>query len=217
MEVQTLASHPAASILLDRLQIFESTSSVQQETIDSDELKQKTNYPLCAIRPALDLWCDMLELPGSGWPIRDDTCGTHSFGDVDLISKYPKGVSGELVLAALSGGLLGLAPATIAEGDILVYVPNVFPFMILRPKSDVYEFRGLAHVHGVMDPEFWEGLDMSAMPNETFVIAQVSVVFEYDAVFFLALYQPDCHNGLQRNLVRLMHYRVVQFWTIQDL
>jgi hypothetical protein len=113
----------------------------------------------------------MLGLPGSGWSIRDNSCGTHSFGDADLISKHAKGVSGELVLAALSGGLLGLAPATIAEGDVLAYVPNVFTFMILRTKSEVYEFRGFAHVHGAMDPEFWEGLDMSAMPNETLIIA----------------------------------------------
>lgn len=75
----------------------------------------------------------------------------------------------DLVLFLTSAGLIGFAPATTAPGDIIVYVPNIFPFMLLRPTGGTFEFRAFAYVHHAMTPEFWESFDMAK-------VAQVNVL-----------------------------------------
>ena len=74
------------------------------------------------------------------------------------------------VLFSNSAGPIGLAQAAISESDIIAYVPNIFPFMIVRVTGDAQEFRRFAYVHHTANPKFWGVFDMSNTPKETIII-----------------------------------------------
>ena len=57
---------------------------------------------------------------------------------------------------ATTAGFLGLGPATMEEGDVIVlFCPSRAP-AVLRPYGDTYEFLGFAYVHGIMNGELLE-------------------------------------------------------------
>lgn len=84
---------------------------------------------------------------------------------------------GGLSLFALGNGLVGLAPAGVAVGDIVVAAPcaddKTSPFLLLRQRqgaSGNTGFRGMVYVHGCMHRMFCEGWrDLDGM-GEEFVI-----------------------------------------------
>lgn len=162
-----------AELIIQQLQIC----GLKDPDPEDERIYSEMSYhPPALVRPALDMWSEVCGFHGLVCPLHGKAYRRHSLFSMNLIGKYAAAVFGGLVLVALSGGLVGFAHQTVAEGDILVYVPKIFPFMILRPKGDVHEFRGFSYVHGIMDLEFWRCIDMSAMPKETFVTASVSLI-----------------------------------------
>lgn len=65
--------------------------------------------------------------------------------------------AGEASVFATSTGLIGLAPATVAAGDVIVLVRNRLQFLLLRPCNSLgrqtYHFGGLVYVHDFMTLE----------------------------------------------------------------
>jgi hypothetical protein len=70
--------------------------------------------------------------------------------DLCLYGLYALASSDGCCLFSTSTGLVGISPASITAGDVLVLVqgPNC-PFLMLRPIEAHYEFRGLPMVHGL--------------------------------------------------------------------
>ena len=58
-------------------------------------------------------------------------------------------------------GLVGLAPPSVQEGDVVVIVPYVGSPLVLRPHHEeetiFYQIVGEVYVHGIMDGEFIDG------------------------------------------------------------
>ncbi|KAH6699714.1 heterokaryon incompatibility protein-domain-containing protein [Leptodontidium sp. MPI-SDFR-AT-0119] len=57
---------------------------------------------------------------------------------------------------ATASGFLGLGPATMEEGDVIVLFCSSRAPAALRPRGDTYEFLGFAYVHGIMNGELLE-------------------------------------------------------------
>lgn len=111
----------------------------------------------------MDIWSECV-----GIPLAQDSIGSSIMGGrfLDYTDRVAKG----LTLFSTSNGLVGFAPGSITGGDIIAYVPNPFPFMVLRPKGDTHEFRGFAYIHHAISPKFWESFDMATVPKSTFTI-----------------------------------------------
>ena len=90
--------------------------------------------------------------------------------NVDSMWWYAIQVAGKAVLFATKAGLIGFGPGSVGKGDILVLVRNSWPFMVLRPVGERFQFRGFVYIHGFMDSSFWGKWTGEGFREETFVL-----------------------------------------------
>jgi hypothetical protein len=91
--------------------------------------------------------------------------------DVKSFANHAYNAAGGYCLFSTSSGLIGIAPSPLEDGDILVLVRSLSPFLILRQQSEsIYEFCGLAFVHEFMDCAPWELVKAAGASLEQFVI-----------------------------------------------
>ena len=103
--------------------------------------------------------------------VRDATLSEQrGFPNVIAYMDYANFASDGIMLYATSDDYIGLAPATLTEGDSIVLINgSKFP-MILRKSGDDYAFRGLAHVHGIWHGELKEARKEREVIETEFVV-----------------------------------------------
>ena len=90
---------------------------------------------------------------------------SNSAPEIIAFVEYTTFVSDGCVIFVSEAGLIGLAPASIAEGDSIVLVPGSKLPMIFRQAGDGHQFRGFAFVHGIWDGELiqaWKDIDVDS-------------------------------------------------------
>jgi hypothetical protein len=117
---------------------------------------------------AFQVWSRTLQFPA------DSMRGTFETEAASLdFAKYATEVALGQALFVTKTGVLGIAPATLTNGDILVVVRSRWPFIILRPTGQCFKFRGLAYVHSFMLRAFWDHYPdrgFEEFQEETFVL-----------------------------------------------
>ena len=73
-------------------------------------------------------------------------------------------------LFTTSTGFMGVAPKSVAVGDVVVLLRNHNPFFALRKDGDYYTFHGQLWIHGLWGEEFLQKVSDSGMEEETFIL-----------------------------------------------
>ncbi|KAK5170185.1 uncharacterized protein LTR77_004770 [Saxophila tyrrhenica] len=92
-------------------------------------------------------------------------------GEPGFVLSYAKFVSGGAMVFALSGGLIGVAPATVEPGDrVVLVIGSRLPVVLRRAAGGYWVFRGFVWVHGLVGGGFMEQIMRGRVGEERFLL-----------------------------------------------